>query len=291
MSDSPASADPLVREIDPVCGMTVRAESPHRTLHEGRAYGFCSAHCVEKFRRDPARYLAPAREEPPSRGRREPPARAPAPPPAAGRYLCPMDPEVDERRPGSCPKCGMALEMRAASGGEEENGELADMRRRFVVAVVFSLPLAVIAMREMLLGGWLARLASARTLAWVELLLATPVVVWAGWPFLVRFTASLANRSLNMFTLIGLGVGVAYAYSVAAAVIPGAFPPSFRGHGAEVAVYFEAAAVIVTLVLLGQVLELSARRRTGAAIRALLGLAPKTARRLADDATETDVSL
>ncbi len=328
MNDPSTSAAHPAPETDPVCGMKVRAESPHRALHDGRAHAFCSAKCADKFRQDPARYLAPADEETRPGHHHEPRAAAAASPPAGARYVCPMDPEVDEPRPGSCPKCGMALEPaaalrapsrgewtcpmhpevvrpgpgtcpicgmalepRAAPGGEGESAELGDMRRRFVAAAALSLPLAVIAMREMLPGGWIDRLASARTLAWVELALATPVVLWAGWPFLVRFARSLANRSLNMFTLIGLGVGVAYTYSVAAVAMPAAFPPSFRSHGGEVGVYFEAAAVIVTLVLLGQVLELSARSRTGAAIRALLGLAPKTARCLGDDGRETDVLL
>jgi Cu+-exporting ATPase len=216
------------------------------------------------------------------------------PPAPASRveYTCPMHPEIVRDRPGSCPKCGMALEPRTVAV-EEENPELADMTRRFWVSLVLSLPVLVIAMGGHVpgLSGWLSGLATRQALNWVELVLATPVVLWGGWPFFVRFWNSLANRSLNMFTLIGLGVGVAYLYSVVAAVLPGLFPPSFRGAEGHVAVYFEAAAVITTLVLLGQVLELRARSRTGAAIRALLGLAPKTARRVREDGSEEDVPL
>ncbi len=202
-----------------------------------------------------------------------------------------MHPEVIRDSPGTCPKCGMALEPRTAAGEEEENRELADMRRRFRVGVVLTAPLFVIAMGEYIPGRPLDRLLPGRALAWLELLLATPVVLWGGWPFFVRGFRSIVNKSLNMFTLIGLGVAVAYAYSLVAALFPGMFPPSFRDASGMVAVYFEAAGVIVTLVLLGQVLELKARSRTGAAIKALLGLAPRTARRIGEDGAEEDVSL
>ncbi|HEX9848926.1 HAD-IC family P-type ATPase [Candidatus Deferrimicrobium sp.] len=206
-------------------------------------------------------------------------------------WVCPMHPEIVRDAPGSCPKCGMALEPRAAAGGEEENAELVDMRRRFWIGVALTIPLVAVAMGEHLPGHPLARIATMSTLGWLQLVLATPVVLWGGWPFFVRGWHSVVHRSLNMFTLIGLGVGVAYLYSLVAKLFPGIFPPSFRLEGGEVAVYFEAAAAIVTLVLLGQVLELKARSRTGAAVKALLGLAPKTARRLRDDGFEEDVPL
>jgi Cu+-exporting ATPase len=206
-------------------------------------------------------------------------------------WICPMHPEIVRDAPGNCPKCGMALEPRTATAGEEENPELVDMRRRFWISVVLTIPLIVVVLGEHLPGHPLARVATAKTLNWLQLVLATPVVLWGGWPFFVRGWQSVVHRRLNMFTLIGLGVSVAYLYSLVAKLVPGIFPPSFRLEGGEVAVYFEAAAVIVTLVLLGQVLELKARSRTGAAIKALLGLAPKTARRLRDDGSEEDVPL
>ncbi len=208
-------------------------------------------------------------------------------------YTCPMHPEIVQDTPGNCPKCGMALEPRTVTLDEEENPELRDMRRRFWISVFFSLPLLVLAMGSIISGfhAWLGTLATARTLAFVELVLATPVVLWCGWPFFVRGWQSVVNRSPNMFTLIGLGVGVAYIFSVIAVLIPDAFPQAFRNESGEVGVYFEAAAVIVMLVLLGQVLELRARSQTGAAIKALLDLAPKTARRLNADGTEVDIPL
>ena len=207
-------------------------------------------------------------------------------------WVCPMHPEIVRDEPGSCPICGMGLEPReGAVEGAEENPELLDMTRRFRVSVALAVPLLIVAMGDLIPGRPLERLASPRVLGWLELLLATPVVLWGGWPFFVRGWQSVVNRSLNMFTLIGLGVGVAYAYSVVATVAPGIFPRAFRGEGGEVDVYFEAAAVIVALVLLGQVLELRARSQTGAAIKALLGLAPKTARRVGKDGSEEDVPL
>ena len=207
------------------------------------------------------------------------------------QFTCPMHPEIVKDGPGSCPKCGMALEpMTVKLEDEDENPEYEYMRRRFIVAVVFTLPLVIIAMRHMLPGGHLVDdLASVRTLSWIELVLATPVVLWAGWVFLVRAVQSLRNRSLNMFTLIGLGVSFAYFYSVAAVVFPEIFPDEMRGPEGTVSVYFESAAVIVTLILLGQVLELKARSQTGAAIKALLGLAPGTARKIYEDGQEIDV--
>ena len=204
-------------------------------------------------------------------------------------YTCPMHPEIVRSEPGDCPICGMALEPRTISLEEERNPELEDMSRRFWVSAALTLPLVAIAMGEMIPG--LAKFATPRTLTFIELVLATPVVLWGGWPFLVRGWQSVVTGSLNMFTLIGLGVAVAYLYSLVAALRPGIFPPSFRDAHGEVAVYFEAAAVIVTLVLLGQVLELKARSRTSAAIKALLGLAPKTARRLREDGSEEDIPL
>ncbi len=265
---------------DPVCGMTVTADSPHHHRHQDRDYYFCSQGCQAKFQADPQRYLD---------GK---PADTPAPVPAGAIYTCPMHPEVRQVGPGSCPKCGMALEPETVSlEDEEDNPELRDMSRRFWTSLVLTLPVLLIAMGGMLPGQPLAGLVSPDALHWAELLLATPVVLWGGWPFFVRGWESVANRSLNMFTLIALGTGVAYIYSLVAALFPDLFPDSFRDHGGKVGVYFEAAAVIITLVLLGQVMELRARSRTGAALKALLGLAPKTARRLDADGNESDVSL
>ncbi len=208
-------------------------------------------------------------------------------------YTCPMHPEVVQDSPGNCPICGMALEPRSVSAVEEENPELRDMTRRFWISAILSVPLLIVAMGEWLPGvhDWLLSLADARTLTILELILATPIVLWGGWPFFVRGYQSVVNRSPNMFTLIALGVGVAYVYSLIAALFPGIFPNAFRDAAGEVGVYFEAAAVIVTLVLLGQVMELRARSQTGAAIKALLGLAPKTARRVNADGSEEDVPL
>ncbi len=219
--------------------------------------------------------------------------RVPAAPSVRTEYVCPMHPEVVRPQPGNCPKCGMALEPRTVTAaGGEENAEYENMRRRFVVGAVLTVPLVLIAMRELIPGGQvLESLVGPGTLMWLELLLATPVVLWAGWPFFVRGVESVANRSLNMFTLIGLGVSVAYLYSLVAVSLPGLFPPSMRTPEGMVPGYFEAAAVIVTLILLGQVLELRARSRTGAAIKALLGLAPKTARKLLDGGEEADIPL
>src|SRR5262249_6839944 len=205
-------------------------------------------------------------------------------------YTCPMHPQIVRPAPGTCPICGMALEARTVSlGAEAENPELRDMRRRFWASTVLTIPVFAIAMFEYLLP--LQNLAPLHTWAWTEMILATPVVVWGGWPFFVRLWQSIMNRSPNMFTLIGLGTGVAYAYSVVATLAPKLFPDSFRTEGGAVAPYFEAAAVITTLVLLGQVLELKARSATGAAIRALLGLAPKTARLVREDGIEVDTPL
>jgi P-type Cu+ transporter len=206
-------------------------------------------------------------------------------------YTCPMHPEIVRDAPGSCPICGMALEPRTVSIGDEENAELTDMRRRFWVSAVLTLPVFAIGMSDLIPGEPLQAIVSMSALSWIQLALATPVVLWGGWPFFVRAGQSILNRSLNMFTLIGLGVSVAYVYSIVATVFPDAFPHSFREHTGVVPVYFEAAAVITTLVLLGQLLELKARGQTSAAIKSLLGLAPKTARRVSADGTEEDVPL
>ncbi|MGO9647684.1 MAG: heavy metal translocating P-type ATPase [Terriglobales bacterium] len=273
------------KDKDPVCGMTVDpATAKHRRQHGGQIYSFCCQGCAEKFQADPQKYLAP----------RAVPAMiqiAPAKPQGlAGEYTCPMHPEIVRPGPGSCPICGMALEPRTVTAQEEENPELRDMSRRFWVSVVLTVPLLAIAMADMLPsmpvqhalpGGWLP---------WIELLLASPVVLWGGWPFFQRGWASVVNRSTNMFTLIAMGTGVAYLYSLAATLEPGIFPEAFRGMEGTPPVYFEAAAAIVTLVLLGQVLELRARSHTGAAIRALLGLSPKTAR-IVRDGKDEDVPL
>jgi len=269
--------------IDPVCGMTVDpASAAGSHTHAGQTYYFCSRHCLDLFAADPARFLAPS-----APAAAKPPVPVPAP--AGGQWTCPMHPEIVRNAPGACPICGMALEPRVASAEGEPNPELVDMTRRFWVSAVVTAPLLVLAMGGMLPA--LRHIVPASIRSWLELALATPVVLWGGWPFFVRFRDSLANRSPNMFTLIGLGVAVAYLYSLVAVLAPGLFPPAFRGHGGGVAVYFEPAAVIVTLVLLGQVLELRARGRTGTAIRALLKLAPKRARRVRPDGGEEDVPL
>ena len=215
----------------------------------------------------------------------------PAAPSVKTEYVCPMHPEIVRPEPGACPICGMALEPRTVTLEEEANPELIDMTRRFWAGVVLSAPIVFLAMSDMIPGQPVQRGLSPQLLNWFQLVLATPVVLWGGWPFFQRGWASIVNRSLNMFTLIAIGVGTAFVYSLAATLFPDAFPQSFRSHGGAVGVYFDAAAVITTFVLLGQVLELRARSNTGKAIKALLGLAPKTARLLRDDGTETDVAL
>ena len=301
--------------LDPVCGMKIDpATAAGSSVHEGKTTYFCCSQCKAKFDADPAAYS----------GGKKP---APAPAVEGATYVCPMDPEVRQDHPGACPKCGMALEPETISAPtktewtcpmhpevvqdhpgscpkcgmaleprtvtvEEKNPELDDMTRRFWISTVLTVPLVIFAMlRHMpgshdLLGHTISTWAP-----WIELAVATPVVLWGGWPFFERAVASVVNRHLNMFTLIGLGVTVAYAYSVFATLVPGFFPASFRDAMGHVGVYFEAAAAIVTLVLLGQVMELRARSRTGAAIRALLGLAPNTARRVEADGSERDVAL
>jgi Cu+-exporting ATPase len=269
---------------DPVCGMTVKTSGArHRAEHEGTTYFFCREGCRQKFEADPAKYLAPAPEPPP-------PANSDS---VDVEYTCPMHPEVVQRGPGSCPKCGMALEPRAVSADAVANPELEDMRRRLVVSALVTAPLFAIAMADMLPGDPVGHAIGGSAIAWLELVLATPVVVWGAAPFFRRGIESIRSRHLNMFTLIALGTGVAYAYSLVATLAPAAFPEAMRGRGHRGVpdVYFEAAAVITTLVLLGQVLELRARGRTGDAIRALLRLAPKTARRVDADGTDREVAL
>lgn len=251
------------------------AAGSHR--HGGKTWYFCSRHCLEKFQADPARYTG---EKPPAVELNAAPSASPT------EYTCPMHPQIVQSGPGSCPICGMALEPRVATAEEQENPELADMRRRFWVSVALTAPILLTTMGEMAGAHFLA----GRIMVWIQLLLATPVVVWGGWPFFERAWASIVHRSPNMFTLIALGTGTAYLYSLIAALFPSIFPDSFRAHGGEVAVYFEPAAVITTLVLLGQVLELRARSHTSSALRSLLRLAPKTAR-VVRDGTEEDMPL
>ena len=274
--------------IDPVCGMTVDPENAAGSFeYQGKTYYFCSTHCLHRFQKDPASFLNQPAAAPQPIGI----TRVPQPAKKTQKYTCPMHPEIIRDGPGSCPICGMALEPLTASLEEEENIELTDMTRRFWTAVILTIPVFAVGMSELIPGQPLQHLISMKLLAWLQLVLASPVVLWAGWPFFVRGWQSIVNRNLNMFTLIGLGVGVGYLFSVIAVVGPGIFPRSFRDAHGNVPVYFEAAAVIVTLVLLGQVLELRARSQTGAAIKALLGLAPKTARRLREDGQEEDVPL
>ncbi|HEY1544168.1 MAG TPA: YHS domain-containing protein, partial [Xanthobacteraceae bacterium] len=248
---SPAGDGPDAhRAKDPVCGMTVDpATAKHRTEHGGNAYYFCCAGCRAKFESDPARHLAPS----------------PPPAPAGAIYICPMHPDVRQVGPGACPICGMGLEPEVATAEAAPNPELADMTRRFWIGLLIAAPVVALDMSAHLAGGHAFLNPAVSNLG--QFALATPVVLWAGWPFLARGARSLVTRHLNMFTLIALGTGVAYLYSVAAAFAPGVFPAAFRGHDGAVAVYFEAAAVITVLVLLGQVLELRARERTAGAIR------------------------
>ena len=274
---------------DPVCGMKVDPDSAAGSAeYGGKTFYFCSTDCLQKFREAPERFISD-----PVQVEKAPVVGLQHVPPAGGSvsYTCPMHPEIVRDAPGNCPICGMALEPRVVSLDEEENHELVDMRRRFWVSVVLSVPVFVMGMSDLIPGAPLQQITSMSTLTWIQLLLASPVVLWCGWPFFVRGWQSIVNRSLNMFTLIGLGVAVAYVYSVVATLFAEAFPHSFRGHDGSVPVYFEAAAVITTLVLLGQVLELKARSQTSSAIKALLGLAPKTARRITADDREEDVPL
>ena len=265
--------------VDPVCGMTVDpATARHKAEHGGTTTFFCSGRCREKFVAEPARTLAPKTEAPKAK-----------PAPAGTIYTCPMHPQIRQTGPGSCPICGMALEPEVATADAGPNPELIDMTRRFWIALALAVPVVALEM-----GGHLAgahAFVAQQTSNWIQFALATPVVLWAGWPFFDRGWASLRTRNLNMFTLIALGTGVAWIYSVIATFAPGAFPSAFRGMDGAVPVYFEAAAVITVLVLLGQVMELRAREQTGGAIRALLDLAPKTARRLRADENDEEVPL
>jgi Cu+-exporting ATPase len=306
---------------DPVCGMWVDPASPAGAYtYAGQEYFFCSTHCLDRFRAQPNTYLnkplvqlsltadatktaarggdytcpmhAEVRQETAGDCPRcgmalEPRADRDAPP--AVEYTCPMHPEVVRKAPGTCPICGMALEPRSIGGEEEVDVELLDMSRRFWIGLILTLPLLLLSMSEMALGRRVFPETSGRLLNWIQFALATPVVLWGGWPFFRRGWASIVNRSPNMFTLIALGTGTAYFDSVVATAIPGIFPHSFRSHGGEIAVYYEVAAVITVLVLLGQVLELRARNQTRSAIRELLDLAPKTARVIRPDGRDEDL--
>ena len=313
---STALAPPIERfavlHHDPVCGMDIEEQDAAGTVeHRGTRYFFCSQSCIEKFRTDPERYLNPRSES--------------APPPNANaiEYTCPMDPEVRQLRPGACPKCGMVLEpvtlqrpltrteytcpmhpeiVRNEPGScpicgmaleprhvtvQEVNPELDDMKRRLRISAVLTLPLLLMMVLDFFPDAhWRSNIATG----WIELVLATPVVLWGGWPFFHRGWASVVNWNLNMFTLIGLGTGASYLFSVVAVLFPSAIPAAFRSHMGEVPLYFEPAAVITTLVLLGQVLELRARSQTSSALKSLLGLAPKTAR-LVDAGDERDIAV
>jgi len=311
--------------IDPVCGMQVDpANSAGSFEYKGATYHFCGLRCLDKFRNDPDSFLTRAAPKPAAaKGSATMPVAAAGPlytcpmhpeirqdhpgscpkcgmalesvapiqPVSKTEYVCPMHPQIVRSEPGNCPICGMTLEPRVVSAGEEAAPELADMTRRFWISVALALPLILIEMSDMLPGQPFQRVMPASVRTWIELALATPAVLWAGWPLFVRGWQSIVNRSLNMFTLIGMGVGVAYSYSLFAAVFPNLFPDSFRATDDSVPVYFEAAAAITALVLLGQVLELRARSNTSSAIKALLGLAPKTARVIRPDGREEDAAL
>ncbi len=265
---------------DPVCGMDVDpAVTPHHHEHGGATYHFCGQGCLTKFSGDPEHYLSGAHR------------KAEADVPAGTQYTCPMHPEIVQIGPGSCPICGMALEPVLVTAEAEPNPELIDFTRRFWVGVVLSTPLLVMAMGEMVPGFSFHAVLPGASFGWTQLVLAAPVVLWAGWPFFQRGWDSIVTWNLNMFTLIAIGTGAAFFYSSVAVIAPEIFPDRFRDVAGRVEIYFEAAAVIVTLVLLGQVLELRARERTGGALRALLDLAPKTARRLRDDGSDEEVTL
>ncbi len=273
-----AEPDAFLTAKDPVCGMNVdRATAEHMARHDGQRIYFCSARCQERFEAEPAKYLEGV--------------PAPEPMPEGTVYTCPMHPEIEQVGPGDCPICGMALEPKGVPAADEgPNPELVDFTRRFRIGAALTVPLLLIAMGPMVgldVGGWMG----ARTARWAELALGTPVILWSGWPFLVRGVRSFRTMNLNMFSLIALGVLAAWAFSVVAVLAPGLFPEGFRTHDGTVGVYFEAGAVIVVLVLLGQILELRARERTGAAIRALLDLAAKTARVLRPDGREEEVAI
>ncbi len=268
-----------MRAKDPVCGMTVKLDEgkPSRK-HKGETYHFCSQKCYDKFGADPEHFLS---------GKHRDEAL-----PEGTKYTCPMHPEIVRDEPGDCPICGMALEpMGVPAADEEPNPELVDFKRRFLIGAILTIPLLVLTMGPFVGLGAVREIFGERTTLWIELVLGTPVILWAGWPFFVRGVKSVVNRSLNMFTLIGMGVGAAYLFSVVAVLAPEIFPSGFRDEEGNVGVYFEAGAVIVVLVLLGQVMELGARERTGAAIRALLDLAAKTARVIREDGREEEIPL
>lgn len=280
----PASAVTGTVAVDPVCGMTVQlATAAGSYEYQGKTYYFCAASCLTKFRTDPIHYLTPPEQR----------ISRVMPVPSGGvvEYICPMDPEVLETKPGACRICGMALEPKVVSLEDERNPELEDMTRRFWICLGPSLLVMLLAMADMVPGLSLPQAFAGSTRNWVQWLLATPVVLWGGWPFFQRGWASVVNQAPNMFTLIAMGTGAAYVYSTVATVAPTLLPSSFRLHDGSIAVYFEAAAIITVLVLLGQVLELKARSQTSSAIRALLRLAPKTARLIKPDGKEEDVPL
>ena len=270
--------------VDPVCGMSAKKSSDYIPYeYEGVEYYFCSEGCLEKFKDDPEGHLkagASSQEADSGAGQGK-----------DVEYTCPMHPEVVEQGPGDCPKCGMALEPKKASQDDEDDGEYAQMRNRFWVSAFLALPVMLVAMRDLFGLTFLEEIFEVDNLHWAEFALSTPVVLWGGWIFFVRAAKSIVNWNLNMFTLIGFGTSVAYVYSTVAILFPEIFPPSFRNADGTVGVYFESTAVIVTLVLLGQMLELRARKKTGNAVKSLLSLAPETARKIEDDGTEKDVDL
>ena len=278
----PAQTTQTETQTDPVCGMQVNpAAAAGSHEYNGATYYFCSTNCLNKFKANPVAFLPSS-----------PPQQSLKPQVSAGaKYTCPMHPEIVRDEPGNCPICGMALEPRTVTLDEAPNPEQTDMTRRFWWSVALSLPVFLLTMSEMIPGQPLQHALSPRVINWVQFLLATPVVLWGGWPFFQRGWASIVNRSPNMFTLVAIGTGAAYFFSVFALLFSGVFPASFRGHSGEVAGYFEAAAVITALVLLGQVLELQARSRTSSAIKMLLGLAPKTARVIRQGGSEEDIPL
>jgi Cu+-exporting ATPase len=264
-------------QTDPVCNMTVSTDSEYSYDYSDKQYFFCSDHCLHKFTEHPEQYLDKKTLSPPETD-------------TSAIYTCPMHPEVIQNHPGSCPKCGMALEP-VTSSGDEKNEELVEMSRRFWICTALALPVFFLAMIADMMPTWLPVRLSMQTVQWIECALSTPVVIWGGWPFFVRGWQSIRTWTLNMVTLISLGISVAWSYSMVALFLPGIFPPVMQMHGGLVAVYFEASAMITTLVLLGQVLELRARSRTNAAIQVLLGLAPNTARIVRDGGMEEDIPL
>ncbi|HEY5054839.1 MAG TPA: heavy metal translocating P-type ATPase [Acidobacteriaceae bacterium] len=308
--------DQTVEEVrDPVCGMMIEPrDAVSHQEYDGETYYFCNRSCATKFAADPESFLQPVTKAPPAGSKDVPyicpmdpevhqmgPGSCPkcgmalepevqAAPTTRTQYTCPMHPQIVRDQPGNCPICGMALEPREVTA-EEVNPELADMTRRFWISVALAVPFIALMVSELTPSMPLQHLLSAEALAWVQLALATPVVLWCGWPFFQRGWQSVVNRSLNMFTLIALGTGAAYLYSAVATILPGLFPPSFRGASGSIALYFEPSVVIIALVLLGQVMELRARSKTGSAIRALLGMAPRTARRMDPQGAENDVPL